>query len=75
MTQKEFLAWIEYYKNFPFDDYYRYHRPAALISATNGANVKDSLEWLQPEVYTGDFSQADINTFKAFGISPPKVKE
>jgi len=70
MTHAEFVAWIEFYKLYPFDDYHRFYRPAALISATMGGKVEKSLEWLQPEVIDGDYSEADINTIKAFGLRP-----
>ena len=71
MTQKEFLSWVEYYKLYPFDDFSRYHKPAALIGSGLGIETKKGLDWLQPEIYDGDFNEADINTFKAFGITPP----
>ena len=71
MTQKEFLQWVEYYKLYPFDDFSRYYKPAALIASSMGTETKKALDWLQPEVYDGDFNEADINTFKALGITPP----
>ena len=47
MTQPEFLAWLEFYRLFPFDDRHRYHRPAALIStALGGGELQARLEWL-----------------------------
>jgi hypothetical protein len=65
------LAWIEYYKLYPFDDFTRYHKPASLIASGLGIETKVALDWLQPEVYDGDFTEADINTLKAFGMNPP----
>lgn len=71
MTQAEFLSWVEYYKHYPFDDVNRYYKPAVLIASSFGVDAKKAFDWLQPEVYDSDFSEADINTFKAFGIKPP----
>ena len=74
---------MEYYKLFPFDDMHRYHRPAALIAASASnldresfaGGVKARIDWLQPEPASegreGTYTQADLNTFAAFGIKPP----
>ena len=62
----------------PFDDLHRYHRPAALISRSmSGADIGELIEWLQPreviEAAEIGYSEADLNTFKALGMSkPPK---
>lgn len=77
MSQREFDAWAEYYSEHPFDDYHRLYRPAALISRSMaGAEIDGLLEWLQPSPKdrSGDFSDADMATFKAFGVKPP-IKE
>lgn len=83
MTQQEFVSWIEFHRLFPFDDRHRYHRPAALISASSshleqdafGAGVNARLDWLSPqpasEGVEGTYTQADLNTFAAFGVKPP----
>jgi len=38
--------------------------------------VSEMLEWLQPreviEAAESGYSEADLNTFKAFGMKPPK---
>lgn len=71
MTQKEFQSWIEFYRAYPFDDLHRYHRPAALISTSMaGGEIKDRIDWLQPELLPNDINQADIATMKAFGFKP-----
>lgn len=49
MTNAEFESWIEFYRRWPFDDRHRFHRPAALVAATNGGKVEQYLEWLQPQ--------------------------
>ena len=58
-------------------------RPAALISASSshleqdafGAGVNARLDWLSPqpasEGVEGTYTQADLNTFAAFGVKPP----
>lgn len=74
MTQPEFLSWVEYYKLFPFDDYHRFHRPAALVASSLGGGGQDAMQerlnWLQPGPPTG-YSEADLNTFKALGMPRP----
>jgi hypothetical protein len=72
MTEKEYRSWVEFYKMSPFDDLHRFHRPAALIARSfSGGDVADLLEWLQPRPESKDWTQADVNTFKAFGGKPP----
>lgn len=71
MSQAEYAAWIEFYRQYPFDDYHRYYRPAALISVSMaGGDVNDRLEWLQPEVAPDGLNDADLRTMKAFGFVP-----
>ena len=78
MSQVEFERWFDFYQMHPFDDLHRYHRPAALISRSmSGADIGELIEWLQPremsEAAENGFSEADLNTFKALGMSkPPK---
>ena len=77
MSQAEFQRWFDFYKLYPFDDLHRYHRPAALISRSmSGADIGELLEWLQPreviEAAESGYSEADLNTFKAFGMTPPR---
>lgn len=78
MSRQEFQAWREYYHLFPFDDLHRYHRPAALIShSASGGGGSDLLEqrlnWLQPDPgsMSGLYTDADMATFRAFGMKPP----
>lgn len=69
MTQPEFLAWVEFYKLYPFDDLHRYHRPAALIGRSmSGADVDDLLDWLAPDPAHRNLSPADRATMKALGM-------
>jgi hypothetical protein len=75
MTDKEFQAWIEFYRHFPFDDFHRFHRPAALIASRGGTSdaLQSALAWLQPEPVDpalANYSAADLNTLRAFGIKP-----
>lgn len=77
MTQAEFERWAEFYQMHPFDDLHRYYRPAALISRSmNGAEVEVLLEWLQPKQVEVEgvegFSEADIRTMKALGMTMRK---
>ena len=68
MTQAEFLSWVAFYKLFPFDDFHRYHRPAALVAAMTNGDVKKHLEWLQPEPVPEGMTMGDVNTLRAFGL-------
>lgn len=77
MSVVEFDAWQRFYEQHPFDDLHRYHRPAALVSASMGdGDIKKRLEFLAPDVAEADkydgWSDADIATFKALGVVPPK---
>lgn len=68
MTQREYEAWIAYYRLFPFDDRHRFHRPAALIAGSlGGGDIDSRIQWLQPEPDTGHTS-ADMDLFKAAGM-------
>ena len=74
MTQAEFDAWVEYYVKHPFDDFHRHYRPAALVARSmSGGDMNELLEWLSPPEYiaSGEYSAADIATFKALGAKPP----
>lgn len=72
MTQSEFSAWVEFYRLFPFDDLHRHHRPAALIAgALGGGDLQQRLDWLQPQPLPVGWTEADINSFRAFGMTPP----
>ena len=64
MTQREFHDWCDFYRLFPFDDYHRHHRPAALVSVSmGGGDVSERLEWLSPE-----YAEKTHDLSGAFGI-------
>ena len=68
MPQAEFLGWIEFYKANPFDDFHRFHRPAALIArSVAGGEIQPLLDWLQPDPRNTGMDTADMNTLRAFG--------
>jgi hypothetical protein len=70
MSEAEFLSWVEFYRLQPFDDFHRFHRPAALVSASlGGGDVQARLDWLAPDRGTEGLTDADINTLKAFGFT------
>ena len=72
MSQAEFQRWGAFYEENPFDDLHRYHRPAALVSVSlGGGDVQDKLDWLKPPPDTGH-TGADMDLFKAAGITPPR---
>lgn len=73
MSQREFLAWAEFYRRWPFDDFHRFHRPAALVAGALGGGSQDAMEarlqWLQPVDREDDnLTSADRDLFKAAGI-------
>lgn len=82
MSRSEAEDWLNFYRVSPFDDRHRYHRPAALAWSAGRSgdaqdNLQQALDWLDPgeakaEAEATGFSQADLNTFKALGMAPPK---
>jgi hypothetical protein len=69
MSIAEFNRWIDYYRDYPYDDLHRYHRPAALISySQSGGEISDKLAWLAPNPDYAGFDDADIRTMRAFGL-------
>jgi len=75
MTQPEFLRWMEFYRLFPFDDMHRYHRPAALISQSMaGGEIRDKLDWLQPDARNDGLNEADMATLRAMGFASKGAK-
>lgn len=71
MAQVEFQAWVAFYRQQPFDDLHRYHRPAAAIAASMNGNLDCTLQYLAPEPVPEGYTEAELNTFKAFGMKPP----
>jgi hypothetical protein len=67
MTQPEFLSWMEFYRLYPFDDFHRIHRPAALVAASMSGDLQARLDWLQPDPREADMTEADVATLRAFG--------
>lgn len=79
MTQVEFESWREFYRQAPFDDFHRFHRPAALVATATVTKQRDkaieeSLAWLQPEANTSGWSEGELRSFRAHGIKPPHRK-
>lgn len=70
MSHAEYVSWIEFYRRWPFDDYHRFHRPAALVAHSLGGGGEDDmrkrLEWLQPPDDDG-MTSADRDLFRAAG--------
>lgn len=75
MSEMEFRRWAQYYRQHPYDDMHRYHRPAAWVAASHNGKLEAALEWMAPELPSELFSSADLRTMKVFGIRPPKKKE
>jgi hypothetical protein len=71
MSRAEFLAWGEFYRMFPFDDFHRYARPAALVASSMSGHLRERLEWLAPDPVPPGYSLAEVRTLAAFGLAPP----
>lgn len=66
---------MEFFKLHPFDDFSRFHRPAALIAhSMAGEDVDVLLGWLSNEkpAAKSSLSDADLATMKALGFKPPR---
>lgn len=84
MPADEYRAWADFFVLYPFDDFHRYHRPAALVSASMGHGdlmpaINSRLKFLQPdppspEELSGLFSESDLRTLRALGGAMPEVK-
>ncbi|MDM0024074.1 hypothetical protein [Variovorax saccharolyticus] len=69
MTLPEFADWITFFKAQPFDDFHRFHRPAALVAGSlGGGDLQPRLDWLQPPPDDG-LNDADRDLFKAAGFT------
>ena len=69
ITYPEFQDWVEYYKDFPFDDFHRYYRPAALNAlGKTKMGMQETLDWLQKPQVPDGMNEADLNVLKAFGV-------
>ena len=70
MPQAEFVAWLDFYRLYPFDDFHRFHRPAALIAQSlGGGQIQERLDWLQPDRANDEMTDADMNTLRALGFT------
>lgn len=75
MSQAEFERWFFFYQMHPFDDLHRFHRPAALVASSMcGEDIEKLVEWLHPHYgkqEETEYSDADLQTFKALGLKNP----
>lgn len=70
MTQAEYHDWARFYALYPFDDFHRFYRPAALVAqAMGGGDIQPRLQWLQPDPASAGMNDADMTTLKAFGFT------
>jgi hypothetical protein len=68
LTPDELESWRQFYTRWPFDDFHRFHRPAALVATSfGGGEMEPVLDWLQPPEY--ERPQADRDLFAAAGVS------
>jgi hypothetical protein len=75
MSQREFRAWVHFYRQNPFDDLHRYHRPAAMVASAMSGSYAERIKFLAPDPVPEGYSQAELNSFAAFGIKPPTRKQ
>lgn len=66
MPQRELHGWREFFVLYPFDDYHRFHKPAALVAAVIGGNFDRHMAFLSPR--PSSESDADTRTLAAFGL-------
>lgn len=83
MSRPEFVRWVDFYEQFPFDDRARYQLPAAMIASTSPGPDRQSPEFKKvmeffdatgdgvPEEYKG-YSAADVTILRELGGMPPK---
>jgi hypothetical protein len=74
MTLPEFLSWRAFYDLYPFDDFNRFHRPAALVAnSMNGRSIPEALAWLQAEPQAAPapgertYTAVESSLMRAFG--------
>lgn len=70
MSADEYQSWIQFFCLYPFDDFHRFHRPAALVSASmsgGGDAFSDRLNILQPDPAEADMSDVDKSIMQAVG--------
>ena len=70
MSPTEIKVWRDFYRLYPFDDYHRYHRPAARIAAAWSGDYQQIIDFLSPPAYGDQYSDADIATMRALGFDP-----
>lgn len=74
MSAAEFSRWAAFYRDQPFDDLSRYHRPAALVAQSmRGGDINDLIDYLHPPHVPDGMSEGDMSIFKAFGIKPENL--
>lgn len=78
MTQPEFVDWCAFYTLHPFDDEHRFFRPAAMLGEVIGASLAghtskadDLMDWLNKNPVVAQYSDADRNSMRAWGLKPP----
>jgi hypothetical protein len=71
MCSAEFISWAEFYRQCPFDDFHRFHRPAALVAGSLGGGGEDDmrkrLDWLQPR--DDGMTSGDRDLFRAMRVT------
>lgn len=68
MSADEYQSWMQFFSLYPFDDFHRFHRPAALVSASMSGGAEafaDRLEVLQPDPVLAGMTEADRSILKA----------
>ena len=65
LSPDEYAAWLVFFRLYPFDDFHRFHRPAALMSASMSGELDEKLQWLQPSRATP--ADTDLSVFRALG--------
>lgn len=70
MSLNEFSKWCAFYRYHPFDDFHRYHRPAALIATHGGNQMQAALDWLSPPQMQEGIDSIGLSVMRALGVKP-----
>ncbi|PZQ09941.1 hypothetical protein [Pseudoxanthomonas winnipegensis] len=69
MTEEEFSDWLDFYALYPFDDFHRYYRPAAVVAGAMSGDAKvfdHRLEFMQPDPSLREMNTVDRSLIDVF---------
>lgn len=69
MSEDEFGDWLDFYALYPFDDFHRFYRPAAVVAGAMSGDSKTfdkRLEFLAPDPALRELNAADRSLIDVF---------